>query len=157
MKQFLAKNYLEIILLLAGNATLAYGAADLLDFTKTLAVITSAEVIGLLIYLFLNNKTEEKDTTLDDIVALHEAKDAEQVEVIQEYEKIFDSQLVELPCICGGNTFQGLFSPKTENVVECENCKCKYRVNISYDSVLISEPMNVNETFDKLVGTPPVN
>ena len=79
------------------------------------------------------------------------------MEVIQEYEKIFDSQLVELPCICGGNTFQGLFSPKTENIVECEKCECKYRVNISYDTVLISEPMNVDETFDKLVGTPPVN
>ena len=157
MKQFLAKNYLEIILLLAGNATLAFGASELLDFSKTFAVITSAELLGLLLYFLLNDNSEKKDTTLDDIVAIHEAKDAEQVEVIQEYEKIFDSQLVKLPCICGGNTFQGLFSPNSENVVECEHCKCKYRVNISYDSVLISEPMNVNETFDKLVGTPPVN
>jgi len=152
MKQVLEKYYLEILLLLVGNAVLAYGAADLFEFGRTFAVLTAAEMIGFVAYRALSTKKEDQSKVLDDIIELHAAEIAEQVEVIEEYEKIFDSQLVELPCVCGGNTFKGLFSPKTENEVECEKCKCKYKVNVSYDSILISEPMDLNETFDKLVG-----
>jgi len=67
---------------------------------------------------------------------------AEQVEVIKEYEEIFDLQLVELPCVCGGNTFKGLFSPKLENIVVCEKCNGEYRVQVNYESTLLSAPMD---------------
>jgi hypothetical protein len=82
---------------------------------------------------------------------LAEAIMEEQESVILEYERIFDTQLVELPCICGGNTFQGLISPTLENIVECESCKNKYRVEVSYNSVLVSEPLDLNKTFEELV------
>lgn len=72
-------------------------------------------------------------------------------DILNEYNKILDSLLVQLPCVCGGNTFEGIFSPNTDNIVECEKCKNKYRVDISYNSVLISEPMDINQTFDELL------
>lgn len=78
----------------------------------------------------------------------------EQEEVIQEYEQIFDSLSVKLPCICGGNTFEGLFSPNTANEVVCEKCRSKYRVDITYDTVLISEPTDNDQPFEILVGKP---
>ena len=67
----------------------------------------------------------------------------EQEEVLTKYEEIFDGQLVELPCVCGGNTFKGLFAQNDENVVECEKCKNKYRVTVNYDSILIAENHNM--------------
>lgn len=94
----------------------------------------------------------EPNPSIDNIMADIQAIIDEQEQVIKDYESIFDSQLVELPCVCGGNTFQGLFSPKTDNIVECEKCKNRYRVEISYNSVLISEPLDINQTFDNLVG-----
>lgn len=80
----------------------------------------------------------------------------EQEEVIREYEQIFDSLSVKLPCVCGGNTFEGLFSPNTENEVVCEKCKSKYRVDIVYDTVLISEPTDNDQPFEILVGKPSI-
>ncbi len=67
----------------------------------------------------------------------------EQEIVIKEYENIFDEQLVELPCVCGSNTFKGLFPQNGANEVECEGCKNKYRVTVNYDSVLIASNHNM--------------
>ena len=77
------------------------------------------------------------------VIEKNEAIILEQTTVIKEYEEIFDNQLVELPCVCGGNTFKGLFSQKTDNIVECEKCKNEYRVTLNYDSILIAENHNM--------------
>lgn len=109
---------------------------------------------GVFSFLYLNDPVPEVDEAtqiLIDSVTELEALKEEQLEVIKEYEQIFDAQLVELPCICGGNTFKGLFSPNTDNEVQCEKCKNNYRVNINYDTVLISEPLD-QKTIDKTLA-----
>ena len=100
---------------------------------------------GILTYLITkdpNLEEDEETQRLLEVINEYETMTEEHLKVIKEYEGIFDAQLVELPCICGGNTFKGLFTPNTENDVQCEKCKCNYRVNINYDTVLIAEPMN---------------
>lgn len=147
MTEFLKKNWGEILISIVIANAIAYGVSDFMDYGKALALCVP--LIAVAIHYIDKNggdpKAEQVITELDGIIG-------EQTQVIEEYERIFDSQLVELPCVCGGNTFQGLFSPKTENVVECEKCKNKYRVTVNYDSVMISEPLNVDQTFDELVG-----
>lgn len=104
---------------------------------------------------FLSRKKEVKDPEDDLKLELIEKMDniiQEQDIVLKNYEDIFDSQLVKLPCLCGGNTFEGLFSPNTENIVECEKCKNKYKVTVNYNSVLVSEPLDLEQQFDELVG-----
>jgi hypothetical protein len=108
---------------------------------------------GVFSFLYLNDPVPEVDEAtqiLIDSVTELEALKEEQLEVIKEYEQIFDAQLVELPCICGGNTFKGLFTPNTDNEVQCEKCKNNYRVNINYDTVLISEPMDQKAVNDSI-------
>lgn len=108
---------------------------------------------GIFSFLYLNDPIPEVDEAtqiLIDSVSELEALKEEQLEVIKEYEQIFDAQLVELPCVCGGNTFKGLFSPNTDNEVQCEKCKNKYRVNINYDTVLIAEPMDQKAVNDSI-------
>lgn len=141
------------VAVVGAGAVLSFGLSDLLPFWKTFSVLTYLEVLGFGAYWFWNQSQPKIDTSVDQTIEEYEKELVEQLDVILEYEKIFDSLLIELPCICGGNTFKGLFSPNTENEVECEKCHNKYKVSIQYDTVLVTEPLNVNQTFDKLVGT----
>ena len=154
MKKFLTE-YGDVIrvAIIAANG-LAYGLSDFLAYTKTLSI--SIPILLIVCYYFFkktNKVTEYESTisTLDQIIGDSSQVIDEQQRVIDEYENIFDSQLVHLPCVCGGNTFEGLFSPNTENVVECEKCKNKYKVTVNYDSVLISEPLDLNKPIDTLL------
>ncbi len=100
---------------------------------------------GILTYLITKDPNPEEDEATQGLlnaISEFESLTNEHLKVIKEYEEIFDAQLVELPCVCGGNTFKGLFSPNTANDVQCEKCKCNYRVTINYDTVLIAEPMD---------------
>jgi hypothetical protein len=148
MKDFLIKNWQEILTSIILANAIAYGLSDYIEYSKTLALCIP--FVAFIIH-FLDKKTDGEFKSEEMIKDLNSII-GEQAQVIEEYEQIFDSQLVELPCVCGGNTFQGLFSPKTENIVECEKCRNNYKVNINYDSVMISEPLNLDKTFNELVG-----
>lgn len=109
--------------------------------------------MAIVYILFKNNVVKDPDDDLKlELIEKMDSIIQEQDVVLANYEQIFDSQLVKLPCICGGNTFEGLFSPNTDNIVECENCKNKYKVTVDYQSVLVSEPLDLEKHFDELVG-----
>ena len=101
-----------------------------------------AAILTYLITKDPNLEEDEETQRLLEVIDEYETMTTEHLKVIKEYEDIFDTQLVELPCVCGGNTFKGLFTPNTDNDVQCEKCKNNYRVNINYDTVLISEPLD---------------
>lgn len=155
MKRFLKENIELLGIILIGCNALAYGVSDLIPFLKGLSILLP---IGFGVIYFLSKRdtkyseSSETISKLEQTTAEQEEILREQSSIIEEYETIFDSQLVELPCVCGNNIFKGLFSPNVENVVTCDKCKNTYRVEINYDSVLISEPLDLNQTFDKLVG-----
>jgi hypothetical protein len=112
--------------------------------------------VGILTFLMLNDPNEEEDEETQKLLeSIYELETMleDNTQVIKDYEEIFDAQLVELPCVCGGNTFKGLFTPNTDNEVQCERCKNTYRVTINYDTVLLSEPMDqkiIDKTLDNL-------
>lgn len=139
---------MSICCALASTNVVAYGISGFLPYPQAVAILIPV-AFGIL--YFIDRKTANTLELDNDIKILMDTVD-HQTEILDEYERIFDSQLVELPCVCGGNTFQGLFSPKTENIVTCDKCKNNYRVDIHYESVLISEPMNVEKTFEELVS-----
>ena len=147
MREYLEKNWVYITLCVVFSFTVAYGLSDFINFYKAVCLLLPMVSIGLFIFetkYNKNNEAEQLIQSLDQIIG-------EQTQVLDDYERIFDSQLVHLPCVCGGNTFEGLFSPNSENIVECEKCKNKYRVSVDYNSVLISEPMDFNKSFDELI------
>ncbi len=148
MKQLISEYWVTLVTILGGIVALSYGLSGFVEFLKCLCILIPSVAA---IFYFLVYKHENKD----DAIVKEELGQIlmTQEEVIAEYENIFDSQMVELPCICGGNTFEGLFSPKLENIVECENCKNKFRITIDYNTTLISEPLdiNLNQKFDNLV------
>jgi hypothetical protein len=147
MKEIFQKRVLPIGLILLFCLCVSYGISTFLPIAKALALLIPSSLIA---YWFLVRDDDVNERQKEQQL-LAEAIMEEQESVIIEYERIFDTQLVELPCICGGNTFQGLISPTLENIVECESCKNKYRVEVSYNSVLVSEPLDLNKTFEELV------
>jgi hypothetical protein len=76
----------------------------------------------------------------------------EKDEVIQEYERLLDEQFVNIPCNCGSDLFQGILLPNSENLTECKNCKEKYKIFISYDSILVAQPADNNTIFENLIN-----
>ena len=128
------------LLILAFSASSPFG----IEF-KTIFPMLLAVPLGVLTYLMYKDpdpQDNEEIIALTETITDFERIVEEQIVVIKEYEDIFDTQLVELPCVCGGNTFKGLFSPNTDNLVECEKCKNRYQVTINYDTVLLSEPLD---------------
>lgn len=127
------------------SAIFAYGASKLTDTEaiSILAVILPFPALYMFSSLFSKDEQEEIDSFKVVVDEYNEVLD-EMTAVLKEYEDIFDSQLVELPCICGGNTFKGLFSPNLENMVECEQCHNRYKVTVTYDSILQTDPIDLN-------------
>jgi hypothetical protein len=111
---------------------------------------------GLLTYFIINEGEPdiEAEIKLDYETRILELDDnlSESVNVIREYEKIFDSQTVDIPCNCNKNTFKGLFSPNTENIVECEKCKSKYLITVEFNTTLLSEPLDEKVVMDQLTN-----
>ena len=153
MKEYFTQNWGYFAIATVISILISYGLG-FEDYIRSLSIVLPV-IWGCCFLLIKKNRPDKESQeiikSLDLIIGEQSSKLEEQENVIGEYEKIFDSQLVELPCVCGGNTFQGLFSPKTENTVQCEKCKQYYKVDINYNTVLISEPLNIEQTFDQLV------
>ena len=62
--------------------------------------------------------------------------------MIEDYENIFDTQVCEVPCVCGKNVFRGLFVPNVDNIIECGECESHYNVQVTLNPILVSEPMD---------------
>lgn len=111
--------------------------------------------VGIVTYFILSSKTPEPSEEFNELQRQFDEQQAiilEQEEVIAEYERIFDSQIVEIPCVCGKNTFKSLFSPNSENIIECDECKSKYKITINHNSTLMSEPLDERIVIDQLTS-----
>ena len=105
--------------------------------------------------IYIEPKMSLTSSNLDAAIELihnYEESMAEQNTVIKEYESIFDSQVSKIPCICGENVFEGIFSPTAENIVECEACDGNFKITLNYESTLIAKPLNLtgSDLFDQL-------
>jgi len=131
---------------------LAFGINPLLPFWNIFAI----SAVGFLGIWSWNNitkiQTDDMESALiesDEAIQKFEGDIVEMDEVIREYERIFDTQSVEMPCPCGGTMFEGLFQPGVDNVVQCPSCKETYNVLVSFDSILKSIPSDDN-ILDKI-------
>ena len=140
-KTFIDKHKKNIVGIVASLGIAAGFSNDFILFIRIF--ISSFSIFYLLQYcvsFFI--KDDPKITELETFLIESDGVIQEQEEVIKEYERILDSMSTQLPCACGGNMFEGIFQPAVDNFVECEKCKSKYKVLVSFDSILISEPLD---------------
>ena len=136
------------ILIISGGVS--FGLMRINPFLNTFALLNALLMGAWLVYSARDYKISKTNSEINEKILEYEAALLETDEVIREYEMIFENQTVELPCVCGGNTFKGLFSANTENYCECEKCKNRYKVTVNFDSVLISEPLENQSIFDAI-------
>ena len=79
----------------------------------------------------------------------------EKDEVIVSYETMLDEQVVSIPCNCGSTLFKGILIPNAENLCKCSKCSETYKVFVSYDSILIAEPLTSEAVFDNIKSIVP--
>ena len=148
------KNWVEKLMFWTIPVSLvSFGLANILNISvfSILSIMISVVISYIGYQIYYPKKIENPLISESEILSMRESLDIyereleEQVIVIKEYDEIFDSLLVDVPCTCGGNIFKGLLSPYQENLVTCDKCKCNYRVEVHYDAVLISEPLDQKE------------
>jgi len=146
LKKFIQKYSNHIVIILA----FSFGVSIFIPFFNALCL----SMVVILAYEMFQKKEVEAGADMEKILQEADEHITEQEMVIKDYENIFDSMVTKLPCTCGGNTFEGLFQPGVENFVECEKCNAQYKVMVSFDSILISDPLDLdqaNEELDKKI------
>ena len=143
--------YSSILASLVSIVLLSYGLSTWVPFTNTLSLLGSILIIaGCVAYAkytgVLSKKEEKPSSDMDDIANMISEMD----EVISEYENMLSEQLVKLPCNCGQTLFEGILIPNAENMCKCPSCKETYKVMVSYDSILVTEPLEPATIYENL-------
>jgi hypothetical protein len=143
--------YSSILASLVSIVLLSYGLSTWVPFTNTLSLLGSILIIaGCVVYAkytgVLSKKEEKPSSDMDDIANMISEMD----EVISEYENMLSEQLVKLPCNCGQTLFEGILIPNAENMCKCPSCKETYKVMVSYDSILVTEPLEPATIYENL-------
>lgn len=88
-------------------------------------------------FYFFSTKTppiDETQNTLNDIIEL---------------------QTCPVSCPCGNNTFNATVFLNTENMFTCDKCQGRFKVDVTYDSVLVTEPISITNVFNSLKNKKP--
>lgn len=65
-------------------------------------------------------------------------------------EELINLQTIPISCPCGKNTFTAPVFLNTENNFLCEKCGSRFKVELNYDTVLLTEPLNITNIFNQL-------
>jgi hypothetical protein len=105
---------------------------DLIGFWQGL---TAAIILHFLFFYFFN--PDKKSNTL---VAAEQAA----------FDNLIQTQTVSVNCPCGQNPMLVPIILNSENIFTCEKCLSKFRVNTVFESVLLTEPLNIVNAFNAL-------
>jgi len=109
-------------------------AALLAPWIGFTAGIAGGLLVCVAIWLILEFKTQPESTS----------------EMERAFDALIEAQTVPVMCPCGNTVFNTPVFFKHDTVYECAHCKSKFRVELSYDSVLITEPVNLVSVFEAL-------
>lgn len=65
-------------------------------------------------------------------------------------EELISLQTIPISCPCGKHTFTAPVFYNTENEFLCEKCGSKFKVELTHDTVLLTEPLNIVNVFTQL-------
>ena len=133
---------------------LSYGLTPLIPFINGLCLLGSMTLLALS-YLFILKPYTASQKENDNLIKQNDMEEvasmlSEMDEVIKEYEAMLSEQVVQLPCNCGKPLFEGILIPNAENICECSSCKEKFKVLISYDSILMTDPVDTSAVYNDI-------
>jgi len=98
---------------------------------------TAAIIIHFLAFYFFNPEKKSRVVVESEQTAFND---------------LLETQTVTVNCPCGQNPISAPVLLNSDNIFTCEKCFSKYRVNVSFESVLLTEPFNIANAFDALKG-----
>jgi len=69
----------------------------------------------------------------------------------QAYENLLQTQIVSVNCPCGQTTMKVPILHNEDNIFACNKCSSKFRVDTTFDSILLTEPLNIVNAFEALI------
>lgn len=97
--------------------------------------VTAAIIIHFLIFYLFNPEKKSQEYIESEKTAFNE---------------LLLTQTTPVSCPCGQSTISVPILLNSENIFTCEKCLSKFRVNVTLDSVLLTEPFNIANTFSGL-------
>lgn len=64
--------------------------------------------------------------------------------------RLIEMQTTLIECPCGRNSFAAPIFLNFENLFLCDKCGSKFRVELNYDSILVTEPLNIENAYNAL-------
>jgi hypothetical protein len=65
-------------------------------------------------------------------------------------DEVINLQTIPISCPCGKHTFTAPVFYNTDNSFLCEKCGSRFKVELNYDTVLLTEPLNIENVFNQL-------
>jgi Zn finger protein HypA/HybF involved in hydrogenase expression len=103
---------------------------DVIGFWQGFVGAVIAQFLGFYFLSLKKNESKEQETNLS--------------------EEIINLQTIPISCPCGKNTFTGPVFYNTENSFLCEKCGSQFKVELNYETVLLTEPLNIANVFNQL-------
>lgn len=112
----------------------AFGLRNVFGFWETLALAFILQVVVAFIFSSfkinkVNNLTAEFENELQQLLDLNETT---------------------IICPCNNYTFTDNIFVNMDNTYTCEKCNNTYRIDVSVVPTLLTEPVNIDKTFDDL-------
>lgn len=112
----------------------AFGLRQFIGFLEVFAIAIALQILTSFIYKSLKISKAE--------------------ELKQDFENAYDSLLalsnIDFMCPCGKKTFTEEIFVNNENIFKCNVCNNQVRVNLKVDPVLLTEIIDINQTFEDL-------
>jgi hypothetical protein len=103
---------------------------DIIGFWQGVVGAILVQFLGFYFLALRKNNNIEEDTKLAD--------------------EFINLQTIPISCPCGKNTFTSAVFYNTENSFLCEKCGSRFKVELNHDTVLLTEPLNIEKIFDQL-------
>lgn len=114
---------------------LAYGLQSLFGFWQAFSLSVAVQIIGSFIYSSIKISREQE------IVDVYQ----------QEIDSLLDLSRVIVECPCGKNKFEDVMFIGQDNIFDCDVCGSKFKADVKVTPTLLTEPVDVETTFDELI------
>jgi Ca2+/Na+ antiporter len=108
--------------------------SDLIGFWKGVVGITLIQFI--LGYILTTFKSKSRNSR--------------EAEFIDNIDHLINLQTVDIICPCGTAVSKSPVFFNQDNEFLCKKCNSKFKVELSYDSILVTEPLNIENAFNFL-------
>jgi hypothetical protein len=114
------------------SAGLGYALSSFIGFWQCFTGITVVQFI--IFYIFAEIRTRKEEEKMQNTLA----------------QDILNLQTVPVTCPCGKNVFETPIFFNFDNTFRCDKCGSKFKVELDYNSILLTDPQNYENVFNNL-------